>query len=275
MQRMLVILVLVLLAAVAVMGVGVAELYWPASGASSASDRDSRRRDSRRGVAGSESASERMASLESELARAETAASRREATLRKLQIRVSDLARRLAAASVSGARDPKSNGSGGAHIVKGDDLPAGLAGPRPRDEDGRFIISEEEMSYHRAVQGEIDRQRRVDGQVRNYGRRIESLVTRGDIATVPPEKRLDIDRILRNFVKLNDELVTTYVRSPSDDIRALSSEERREQLRTEREKFGAEALRALEPILGEADAAKVAERVFTNPWGLRQRGFKR
>ena len=81
--------------------------------------------------------------------------------------------------------------------------------------------------------------------------------------------------ILRNFVKLNDDLVTTYVRSPTDEVRALSSEERREQLRTERENFGAEALRALEPILGEADAAKVAERVFTNPWGLRQRGFKR
>ena len=276
MQRMLVFLVLALLAAVAVLGVMMANLSSTVSDAALTADRDARRGDSRRGGASSESAADRIASLESELSREKSAATRREQTLRKLQLRVSDLGRRLAAGAGTGSGDSNSGGStGGARIVKSGDIPPGMASTHLRDEDGKFVISEDEMAYHRAVQGEIDRQRRVDGQVRNYGRRIESLVTRGDIAIVPPEKRPDIDKILRRFVTLNDDLVTHYVRSPTEEVRALSTEDRRERLREEREKFGADALAALTPLLGDADAAKVAERVFTNPWGLRQKRFNR
>ncbi len=278
MQRMLVFLVLALLAAVAVLGVMMVNLSSSVSDAAQASDRDSRRGASRRGGASSESPADRIALLESELARAKSAATRREETLRKLQLRVSDLGRRLAAGARAGGSgdSSSSNGSrGGARIVKAEDMPPGMGSTHPRDEDGKFIISEEEMGYHRAVQGEIDRQRRIDGQVRNYDRRIDSLVTRGDIAIVAAEKRPDIDKILRRFVTLNDDLVTHYVRSPTEEVRALSTEDRRERRREEREKFGADALAALTPILGDADAAKVAERVFTNPWGLRQKRFNR
>ena len=144
-----------------------------------------------------------------------------------------------------------------------------------RNEAGEFVITEEEMGYFRAVQAKIDRQRRIDGQTRNYLRRIDSLVQRSEIAEIPEKKRGELETVLRKFVTLNDDLVTTYVRQPTAAVRNLPDDEKREQLAAEREKFSERAKRALEEILPPEDVAKVAERVFTNPWGLRPRGFNR
>ena len=73
----------------------------------------------------------------------------------------------------------------------------------------------------------------------------------------------------------NDDLVTRYVRKPVPEVLAMSNDERREQLRTIREKYGTEAQKALATYVGDVDARTIAERVFTNPWGMRSRNFNR
>ena len=166
---------------------------------------------------------------------------------------------------------PSSNGESPVRVIDN----SGLASERPRDADGNFIVSEEDMEHFRAVQTKIDRLRRINGQTTNYGRRIDSLAERGDVATIDPENKKSIEDILRTFVTKNDDLVTRYVRKPGPAVKELSNDERREQLRLAREKYGAEAQKAIAALIGDTDAKTIGERVFTNPWGLRSRNFNR
>ncbi|MHC4848916.1 MAG: hypothetical protein ACYTEG_10735, partial [Planctomycetota bacterium] len=184
----------------------------------------------------------------------------------KLKSRVSELNRLMA------IRSTRPGGNGDPVTPVGEPRP-----PREvkRDEAGNFIVTEEEMAYFRAVQAKIDRRRRIDGQTRNYMRRIDSLVSRSEIAEIPDKNRAELETVLNKFVTLNDDLVTAYVRQPTDAVRALGDDEKREQLSAERQKFSDKAKRALEDLLPPEDVAKVAERVFTNPWGLKPRGFNR
>ncbi|MHC4956578.1 MAG: hypothetical protein ACYTGZ_22290 [Planctomycetota bacterium] len=270
MQRMLVFLTLILLVGVAGLGVVVMNLSTSLDEQRSAALRDARDRETRPGIGDEDDPSLATSRLDDKLQRVNDENNRLRADVRKLQLRVSSLSRQVAAKKTTTVVVPKD--PDGAVPVRGGAEPAGA---RARDENGNLIVSDEDMEYHRAVQAKVDRTRRIEGQVRNYNRRIESLETRGEIAVIPADAKTELDKVLRAFVTLNDDLVTQYVRSPSDEIRALSTEDRREQLRVAREKYASDAKLALAELLEEPDAAKVAERVFTNPWGARSRKFVR
>jgi len=184
----------------------------------------------------------------------------------RLETQVAELTRIAATPRESAPGPPSFDGP-----TAGPGLPTEIK----RDESGAFVITQEEMDYVRAVQARIDRERRIEGQTRNYMRRIDSLAARGEIQAIPDAKKADVEAVLRRFVTKNDDLVTTYVREPAPSVERLTDDERRTQLSSQREKFGEEAKRALGEILPREDIPSIAERVFTNPWGLRPRGFNR
>lgn len=264
MQRMLVAIVLVLLVGVAYLGLSLSDLSSEVEQERLARSRDARE-DERRPPE-REPDSDRVLRLEKKLADSAQVNRRLTRDFGKLKARVSELNRLMAIRSTS----PSGNG----------DSVTPVGEPRPqlevkRDEGGNFVVTDEEMAYFRAVQAKIDRRRRIDGQTRNYLRRIDSLVSRSEIGEIPPEKRAELETVLKKFVTLNDDLVTAYVRQPTDAVRALGDDEKREQLSAERQKFSDKAKRALEDLLPAEDVGKVSERVFTNPWGLKPRGFNR
>ena len=264
MQRMLVAIVLVLLVGVAYLGLSLSELSSQVEQERLARSRESRE-DERRPAA-REPDSDRVVRAEKKLADVQAENRRLKRDFSDLKSRVSELQRLMAMRSVD------SPGTNTAPVTTGEgrDVPTGT-----RDEAGNWVISEEEMEYFRAVQTKIDRRRRITGQTRNYMRRIESLVSRNEIAEISDEKKAQVETVLNKFVTLNDDLVTAYVRQPTEAVKGLDDTERREQLAAERQKYSDRAKRALEEILPPEDVAKVSERVFTNPWGLRPRGFNR
>jgi hypothetical protein len=154
-------------------------------------------------------------------------------------------------------------------------LPEDGGDPRPflddptRNESGEFDITEEDEEYFVAIQRRIERKRRVTGLTRNVMRRIDRMVEKGEIATVAPDVRTEIEQTVRSFVAAGDDIVTRYVREP---VEKLSSDERRDRMSDERDKLVAEAQTALTPLLGESDAALVAQASLQNPWGVRLRG---
>jgi hypothetical protein len=266
MQRFLVFLVLGLLVAVAGLGFALSSLAGDVEDDRLARDRE--KLASRRDAATREEDPAKQLYIESKLKHARDENDRLRRELSKVSTRVSDLAGVVARMSLARTahaapdRDPDSATNSGA---------SGTAlADRLRDENGKFIVSEEEADYFRAVQLRVDRKRRIDGQTRNYMRRISALSTRREIADVPEEKVADVEKVLRGFVTLNDDLVSTYVRNPSAAIKQISDDERSEQLRTAREKYGTDARRALDAILGETDSARISKTVFTNPWGIRR-----
>jgi len=270
MQRLLVILVVVLLAAVALMALTVTDLSSSVDEARLQSSRDARRSGTRRGV-DSDSDSERLVRVEERLSRTTAENTRLREDIRKLTIRISNLGKVLAARPGT----PASSASPGPETSERNYDASGTRVERVRDDAGNFVVSAEEMEYFRAVQTKIDRVRRIDGQTRNYERRIQSIVDRGEIGAILPEQKAEMEKVLRDFVTKNDDLVTRYVRKPVPEVLAMTNDERREQLRVIREKYGAEAQKALAAHVGDADARTIAERVFTNPWGMRSRNFKR
>jgi len=269
MQRALVILVVVLLGSVALMALTVADLSSAVEEARFKDTRSGRRGSSRRGV-DEASNTDRLGRVEDRLQRSTEENTRLRADIRKLTIRISNLGKQLA----SRAENAPSTTSDSETPIRVVDA-SGTPTERVRNAEGNFIVSEEDMEYFRAVQTRIDRVRRIDGQTRNYERRIQSLADRGDVGAVDLEQKKSIEKILRTFVTKNDDLVTRYVRKPAADVLAMTNDERREQLRVAREKYGVEAQKALATHVGETDAKTIGERVFTNPWGLRSRNFNR
>jgi len=145
----------------------------------------------------------------------------------------------------------------------------GVPGEPQREPDGEFLISEEEEEYFMAVQKRVERRRRVDGMTRNLMRRVERMAGAGEIQTLQPESQKKLERIVRRYVVEGDDLVNRYVREPSGDAAALSSDDKRNALREGRDALSVQAQEELIPLLGAEDAAKVAEKTFQNPWGGR------
>lgn len=266
MQRLLVALTLILLVIVAYLGLSLADLSSRFEQESRARARESRA-DDRVPAVSDDPATRKLTLLEKRLNDASAENSTLKGSVARLEQRISELTRQVALASSRAPGEPLPDG--------GTEPLAGVAPEIKRDDQGNFVITQEEMDYIRAVQAKIDRERRIEGQTRNYMRRIDSLVTRDEIAAIPEEKKAKVEAVLLRFVTLNDDLVTAYVRDPTDAVKNLDETEKRDQLSNQREKYAQQARTALSEILPPADVAKLAERVFTNPWGLRPRGFNR
>jgi len=260
MQRMLVALVLVLVAAVCGLGAWVFELSAEVDGATRRAATDPA---PNRGVSVAEAAeSTRVQALENELAKLR-------GDVRGLRIqlenaeRVAEAARR-AAGSNGGAEggEPPAYGT----LPEGGDP---FADPE-RDASGEFVITDEAEAYFLAVQERVQRRRRIDGMVRNVMRRVERLATRGEIAALPADRMAEVEKTIRKYVLAGDDLVTSYVREPDATKQALTAEQRRDQLAAERTQLVEQAQRDLVPLVGEVDAVKVAEESLQNPWGLRR-----
>jgi len=145
-------------------------------------------------------------------------------------------------------------------------------GPK-RDLLGNFIVAPEDEEYFMAVQKRVERRRRIDGMTRNLMRRIDRMEQNGDITALDPGVREKVETALRRYVVGGDDLVTKWVREPGEEIRAMSQQQRREEMGAERATIAEEAQRALEASLGPELAQKIGERVLQSSWGVR-RGFK-
>jgi hypothetical protein len=271
MQRFLVFLVLALLVAVAALGFGL-------SSVSTDLDDDRLARD-REKIANSRDAAKReddpakLRYIETKLKHARDENDRLRRDLSKVKTRVDDLAGIVARMSVTAPsrvvpdRDPDADGDARPPRIDSSD--------RQRDENGNFIVSAEDTEYFRAVQMQVDRGRRIDGQTRNYLRRITALSTRREIADIPAEKIADVEKVLRRYVTSNDDLVSAFVRNPSPAVKQLTDDDRADRLRRSREKFGNDAQSALRKLIGDEDTDRIAKSVFTNPWGIRRNGSNR
>jgi hypothetical protein len=202
----------------------------------------------------------------------------------KLESRLGDLARqsnrlverlgrtekdlRAARAEVSRLRRGSADGTDGPLPEESGDARPFLDGPT-RNEAGEFDITEEDEEYFAAIQKRIERKRRVTGLTRNVMRRIDRMVDKGEIGTVDESVRAEIEQTVRSFVASGDDIVTRYVRNP---VETLSPDERKTRMSDERDKLVAEAQSALTPLIGEQDAALVAQASLQNPWGVRLRG---
>jgi len=263
MQRMLVAITLVLLVVTAWLGFTVLDLSSRMERESLLRARDTRHDDRAPPAAADEPSDRTIQLLEARLRDARADNMR---AVSRLETRIAELQRALANAAKAPIGSRPDDGNPAVPAVRPD-----IA----KDSSGNFLITEEEMAYFRAVQAKIDRRRRIDGQTRNYLRRIDSLVTRQEIGPIPDDKRVEVERIIRDFVTKNDDLVTRFVRQPTAEVKALDEGEKRERLSTARETYSRAARADLGDVLPADDVAAVAERVFTNPWGLRPRGFNR
>jgi hypothetical protein len=157
----------------------------------------------------------------------------------------------------------------------GDQLPsAGAedllnAAARPRGADGAFLLTEEDEALFLALQKKVQERQRIEGMTRNMMRRIERLSSRGEIAVLDEHKRAQLEPILQRFMIAGDQLVSRYVRDPSPDVSNLTTEQRRDMVQAERDVLVEKAVMEMAPLLGDADALKVAEESLQNPWGLR------
>jgi len=174
-----------------------------------------------------------------------------------------ELRRLRQAGAGDGAADPAAGDSG-------DDRPY-LSEPE-RNPDGEFDISQQDEEFFLAVQKRIEKKRRVSGLTRNVMRRIDRMADKGEIGNVDDETRLEIEQTVRSFVAAGDDIVTRYIREPTEELRLMDSEKRRDEMSDARDKLVAEAQRALTPVLGDVDAAAVAQASLQNPWGVRLRG---
>ncbi|MEM8884090.1 MAG: hypothetical protein AAGD14_08485 [Planctomycetota bacterium] len=265
MQRMLVFIVIALVAGVVGLGLMVSDIADTLEQDRLARAREEK--DASRDVPERDE-STRIAALEAKLQSERESNTKLRRELGKLDRRVSELAGMIARRATSGSNMPPPPAN-----IDGPRANGGAAPTRARDENGNFVISDEEKEYVRAIQASIDRDRRITGQTRNYMRRIDSLVRRQEVKELDDETKEKVEKTLARYVTLNDDLVTAYVRNPGPEAAMLSDDERREHLREQRQKFGDQAKTALEPLLGSEDTAKIAERVFTNPWGLRPSRF--
>jgi len=143
------------------------------------------------------------------------------------------------------------------------------AAAHPRDASGAFIITDEDVAFFAEVERHVERQKRIDGMTWGVMLRIDRLADRGKIGPLAADRRREVEAVMRKWVARGDDLLTRYVRSPGEELRSLSPEQRRDELATARSDIVAAAQSAMEPILGVEDAAKVVEESLQRPWGLR------
>jgi hypothetical protein len=150
----------------------------------------------------------------------------------------------------------------------GEEVP-GFGADAQRGPDGDFQITAEEEAYFMAIQRRVERRRRIDGLTRSLLRRVDRMVTNGEIGELRAETRRDVERAIRDYVSAGEDIVARYVRQPSEEVAQLSSDEKREAMRIEREAVITSARQALANVLGPQDASAVSEKTFQNPWGSR------
>jgi hypothetical protein len=247
---MLVALVVILTAAVGVLGVATVNLYL-GSGPSSSGRQASPARafpgeavDPRR----FEVMEERLASLRDEN--------------EGLQEQIADLNRmvvRLREGPAAGAPAPPNPAAG----TEGDP-PAGYpyASGRERDAAGGFVITPEDEAFIEEVQHRIRERQRFDGLTRNAMSRLDRRARTGELAEIPADRRDQVEAIVRKYVTASDAVVNRYLRSPDENDAPLAPDERRDRVQDERTQLAAQLQRDLEPLLGAEDARRAADTVI-------------
>ena len=168
----------------------------------------------------------------------------------------------------STASPPVEAGGGGA----GEGGFVSQPGVRPRDLEGNLILTEEDVEFFAKVQEKVLREQRVDGQTRSAMARVDRMVTRGEIAPLAADRKLEIERVLRKYIAAGDDLTQRLLRTPDEEVKGLTSEQRRDELSQARTQLLAVAQQDLEPLLGADDAKRVAEESLQRPWGLGRQG---
>lgn len=252
MQRLLTVLVLVLLVAVAALGVAVYEL------------KDAGPSASRQPPVARPSALPELDSA------AEARAAEQDRKIRELLDKVASLDRQIRSRPVT-SETP--SGAGGGGVGEGGP-PAIVAAPgvRPRDATGNLVITAEDVEFFSKVQEHVLRQQRIDNQVRGVMLRVDRMAGRGEILPLAADRRADVERVLRKYVAAGDDLTARYLRSPDEEVSQLSSEQRREELTQARTELVAAAQGELDPVLGPDDAKKIADEALQRPWGLGRTG---
>jgi hypothetical protein len=246
MQRLLVGLVLVLLVAVAALGIAVYNLDDPRPARETAATRSTPVPDP--------AAAAREAELERtlQLLKDELASVKRQLSERPAAIKVSPV--------------PVTSGGGGT----GEGGFVSAPGVRPRDAEGQLVITEEDAEFFQKVQEKVLRQQRVDSQTKSAMLRVDRMAGRGEIQPLAADRRAEIEKVLRRYVMAGDDVTARLLRSPEDG--GLTAEQRRDELTQARSQLLAGAQTDLEPILGVDDAKKVAEESLQRPWGLGRPG---
>ena len=255
MQRMLVTLVVILTAAVGVLGIATYNL-------SSAMDAQGSRRAPRRRAGarpGSDDAreAERMLTMERQIAELTT-------ELKRLRDRPPQV---IKVPGEGSARVPDASSSGDGPYAGGSGVLSGA--DHPRDAEGEFLLTDEDEALFLALQRRVQERQRIDGMTRNIIRRVERLASRGEIGALDDHKKAELEPIIQRYVVAGDHLVSRFVREPTEDIQSLTAEQRRDMIQNERDVLVEKAVLEMAPLLGDADALKVAEESLQNPWGLR------
>ncbi|MHC5044213.1 MAG: hypothetical protein ACYTGI_17770 [Planctomycetota bacterium] len=148
------------------------------------------------------------------------------------------------------------------------------AGRRDRDAAGKFVLTDEDEELFLALEKRAQRRRRIESTTRNVMRRIERLAQKGDIQALAAQDKPKVEGVLKRYVEAGDDLITRYLREPTDDIKALSINDRRQQLSVDRDQLVEQAALELAPLLGSTDATAVAEASLQSPWGRRPDGLR-
>jgi len=246
MQRLLVGLVLVLLVAVAALGIAVYNLDDPRPARDTTPTRSAPVPDPA------------VAAREAELER----------KLQLLQDELTSVKRQLSERPAAPKYSPIPSDSGGGGTGEGGLVAA--PGVRARDADGQLIITEEDAEFFQKVQEKVLRQQRVDSQTKSAMLRVDRMAGRGEIQPLAADRRAEVEKVLRKYVTAGDEVTARLLRSSDDG--GLTAEQRRDELTQTRGQLLASAQTDLEPILGVDDAKKVAEESLQRPWGLGRPG---
>ena len=204
--------------------------------------------------------------------------------LQSLRIKVADLSAKYGQvrqsldrtlARLAAYRVREEDGDGG-----GFDEPGGAPLPgRSRGTDGSWDISPDEIEYAIALQKKVDRKRRLDSAVRSATRRLDGLIEKGELEPIPEEHAERFNETVARFLTESDDLMTSFFREPSEEIRQLEAKDRREMLKTERERLQAQAQNELAGMLGDEQAQTVADAMFRRSWrynsGRNRRGNNR
>lgn len=252
MQRLLTALVLVLVIAVAALGIAVYKL----------GDRDA--------TAARQPITSRTSQRPDLDPVAEARAAEQDRKIRELLDKVAYLERQVRSRPEPSATP--SNAGGGGTGEGGPTPIVSAPGVRPRDPDGNLIITEEDVEFFSKVQEHVLREQRIDNQTRGVMLRVDRMAGRGEILALAPDRRNEIERVLRKYVAAGDDLTARYLRSPDEEVRDLTGEQRREELTRARTQLVVEAQKELDPVLGPDDAKKIADEALQRPWGLGRTG---
>jgi hypothetical protein len=192
----------------------------------------------------------------------------RDRRLSQIQSELATLRREVKERPQTTVLPPPDDGEGGGAGEGGNEPVYTPPGQRPRDANGEFVITEEELAYFNELQQRAAREQRIDGTIRGVMIRIDRLVSRGAIQALPDDRRREIEKVLRKYVTAQDDLSQRVIRSPVDEMRDLTPEQRRDELTTGRTQLAAAAQAELEPIVGVGEAQAITEEALQRPWGL-------